>query len=128
MAKPPAITDAEWEVMSVLWDQSPLTANDVVDRLKGKKTWNPRTTKTLLNRLVRKQALAFTTQGNRYFYRPKVKREACVRTVSTTFIRRIFGGAVGPMLVQFVRESNLSASEIEQLKKLLDEKGGEPRR
>jgi BlaI family transcriptional regulator, penicillinase repressor len=127
MSNPPTISDAEWEVMTVLWDQSPLTANAVVERLKGRKAWNPRTTKTLLNRLVKKKALDFTTQGNRYLYRPRVKREACVRTESRSFIRRIFGGEVGPMLVQFVRQSDLSAAEIEQLKKLLDEKTGEQR-
>jgi BlaI family transcriptional regulator, penicillinase repressor len=124
MSNPPTISDAEWEVMTVLWDQSPLTANAVVERLEGRKAWSPRTTKTLLNRLVKKKALDFTTQGNRYLYRPRVKREACVRTESRSFVRRIFGGEVGPMLVQFVRKSDLSAAEIEQLKKLLDEKTG----
>jgi BlaI family penicillinase repressor len=127
MSKPPAISDAEWEVMTVLWDRSPLMANEVVERLKGRKVWNPRTTKTLLNRLVKKGALDFTTQGNRYLYRPRVKREACVRMESRSFVRRVFGGEVGPMLVQFVRQADLSAGEIEELKKLLDEKGDEPR-
>jgi BlaI family penicillinase repressor len=127
MSKSPSISDAEWEVMTVLWDQSPLKANEVVERLKGRKAWNPRTTKTLLNRLVKKGALDFTTQGNRYLYRPRVKREACVRTESGSFVKRVFGGAVGPMLVEFVRQADLSASEIEQLKRLLDEKGDEPR-
>ena len=66
----PTISDAEWEVMAVLWTTSPLTANEVVDRLEGRKTWSPRTVKTLLNRLVNKKALAYETRGNRYLYRP----------------------------------------------------------
>ena len=70
MADEPSITDAEWEVMNVLWDAAgPLAADEVVGRLAGRKSWSPRTVKTLLNRLIKKGPLAFEAEGKRYLYR-----------------------------------------------------------
>jgi BlaI family penicillinase repressor len=128
MAQPPAISDAEWDVMQVLWHAAePLTANDVVDRVPAKNRWNPRTVKTLLNRLVKKGALGFTAEGNRYHYFPRVTREACVRRESRSFLDRVFGGAAGPMLAHFVNEAPLSEEEIRRLRELLDRREGTER-
>jgi BlaI family penicillinase repressor len=126
MPKPPAISDAEWEVMQVLWEAAPLTANEVVDRVAGRKDWNPRTVKTLLNRLVNKGALGFEAEGKRYHYYPTVTRDACIRSESRSFLSRVFGGAVGPMLAHFVSEATLTADDIRQLRELLEcrERGG----
>jgi BlaI family penicillinase repressor len=123
MAKIPGISDAEWAVMNVLWAAADaLTANEVVEHLSGRTKWNPRTIKTMLNRLVRKGALAYQTQGNRYLYRPKVSREACVSAKSRSFAARVFGGAVGPMLAHFVDTADLTPQDIEQLKQVLARK------
>ena len=75
MAELPSISDAEWEVMNVLWGDSPLMASEVVARLAGRKGWSPRTVKTLLGRLAAKHALEFEARGKRYLYRPAVTRE-----------------------------------------------------
>lgn len=122
MTKLPKISDAEWMVMQVLWADSPRTANDVVEALGKRCGWSPRTIKTMLNRLVRKRALSFETEGKRYLYRPAVSREACVRDESRSFVDRVFGGKVGPVLAHFVEDAKLSPEEIEQLRRLLDEK------
>src|SRR3954470_4088858 len=123
MPKPPDISDAEWNVMQALWDAgAPLTANEVVDRVADRRGWNPRTVKTLLNRLVKKRALGFEAEGNRYRYYPLVTREECVRRESRSFLARVFGGATGAMLVHFVNESPLTPDEIGQLKRVLARK------
>jgi BlaI family penicillinase repressor len=120
----PAISDSEWDVMNVLWSAgSPLAANDVVERLAGVRDWSPRTVKTLLNRLINKGALAYEAEGKRYLYRPRVSREQCVREETRSFLSRVFAGAPGPMLLQFVAQAKLSPEEVEALKKLLDKKG-----
>ena len=124
MAKTPAITRAEWDVMDVIWQRSPIAASDVVDALVGRRAWNPRTVKTLLTRLVAKNALAFSVDGNRYLYRPKVKRDDCVERESQSFLSRIFAGRAGEMLCRFVDEVELTPDEIAQLRKRLDRKGG----
>ena len=123
MAKIPRISEAEWQVMDVLWSRSPLTASDVVDAIAAKSDWEPATIKTMLNRLVKKGALKFKSAGKRYLYAPAVSRDACVRTEGRSFLDRVFGGAAGPLIAHFVEDARLSKDEIEQLRRLLDRKG-----
>ena len=111
----PRISDAEWEVMNVVWDDHPIAASDVAARLSDQKEWSPRTVKTLLGRLVRKGALAFQVAGRHYLYRPKVSRERCVREESRSFVERVFGGRSSPLLVHMVREAELTPDEIAEL-------------
>ncbi len=122
MPKLPSISDAEWEVMHVLWQRETATAQEVHEALGGGRRWSPRTVKTLLSRLVKKAALRYEVEGKRYLYRPRVSREQCVRAESRSFIDRVLGGSASPLLVAFLRESKLSAHEIEELRALLDEK------
>lgn len=119
----PQISDSEWEVMSVLWARSPLAAQEVIAALAGRKRWNQRTVRTFVNRLVKKGAVSYTAEGNRYLYRPAVSREQCIHEESRTFMSRVFAGDAGAMLVQFVQQARLSAEEIRQLRKALEEKG-----
>ena len=117
----PAISDAEWEVMSVLWEAgTPFTAAQVVTRL-GRRG-SPRTVKTFLNRLLTKGAITAEPVGNRYLYRPRVTRDQCVRAETRSFLSRVFAGEAGPMVVQFVRQARLTPDEVAELKRLLDEK------
>ena len=122
MAGVPRITDAEWDVMNVLWEEHPLGATQVAERLADQKSWSPQTVKTLLGRLVRKGALGFLTVGRRYLYHPKVSRERCVREESRSFAERVFGGASSPLLVNMVREAELSQDDIDKLRRILGEK------
>ena len=116
----PQISDAEWDVMKVVWDRQPVPASDVVERLAAERGWAPRTVKTMLNRLVAKKALAYDVEGKRFLYRSTVKREACVRQESRSFLSRVFGGAVTPAVVHFLEHTKLTADEVEQLRKVLE--------
>ena len=123
MATTVGISEAEWQVMDAVWAGAPVTANEIVERLAGRADWNPRTIKTMLNRLVRKGALGFQAEGKRYHYEPKVSRAECVRAQSRSFLSRVFGGATGAALLHFVEEHDLTPEEIEQLKQVLKRKG-----
>ena len=122
MQTTPRISEAEWEVMRIAWGRGSVTAQAVVDAL-GHKEWSPRTVKTLLNRLVKKGALAFEARGKAYLYRPAVPMEKCVREESRSFLDRVFGGEAAPALAHFVKSAKLSAEEIKELRKILAEKG-----
>ncbi len=117
----PDISDSEWSVMTALWESSPQTASEVTRTLRPTMNWAENTVRTLLTRLVEKGALktAENASGTRTFI-PAVKREACVRAESQSFLDRIFGGAAKPLLVHFAENSKLTAEEVEELKKLLD--------
>ena len=127
MTKPPQVSDAEWEVMTVLWDSSPRTAAEVVEALSGRTTWAPKTIKTLLGRLVKKGALRFKEEGNRYLYRPVFPKERYVEEASKSFLDRVFGGKASPMLVHFVENAELSDEELRELRSMLDRKKEENR-
>ena len=124
MPTSPNISEAEWEVMRVVWDsgEDSITAQQVVDALSSRTDWSVRTIKTLLNRLVKKNALGFDEEGKRYRYWAKVTQEQCVRSESRSFLQRVFGGEAAPMLNYFVTHAKLSAEEIAQLKKILSKK------
>ena len=120
----PSISEAEWEVMKVIWEHHPLTANDVVERLQNRRDWHPRTIKTMLGRLTRKGALTFREEGNRYIYSPRVERQPCIREASRSFIDQVFGGTQASALIHFVEACDLSRDEIEELKTILEKKKG----
>jgi BlaI family penicillinase repressor len=120
MAKLPQISDAEWDVIKVLWDRGEASAQDVIEALAVGRNWRPQTVKTLLNRLVKKGAVAYAEEGRRFIYRPKVSRDAVVRAESRSFLSRVFDGAVTPALVHFLKLGNLSSADIEELKRTLD--------
>jgi BlaI family transcriptional regulator, penicillinase repressor len=123
MSATPQISDAEWEVMKVLWQQSPLTAGEVVEALSRSTHWRPRTIKTLLSRLVRKGAVRMSSEGRKHVYRPRVSQQACIRHESRSFLSRVFSGQAAPAIVHLLTHAKLSEQEIEQLKQVLDDGG-----
>ena len=116
------ISDAEWDVMQVVWSLKSATAADVIERLEPATGWSHRTIRTLLARLVQKGALSAEEEGHRHRYRPRITQERCVREAGQSFLEKIFSGDPAELLVHFVRNSQMSAEEIERLKQLLDEK------
>ncbi len=121
----PKISESEWLVMRVLWARSPLTANEVVERLTGKTEWKPKTVKTLIDRLMKKGAVKFEKEGRRYKYYPAVGRDECIATERKSFVRRVYGGTMKPMLAAFLEDAKLSADDISELKDILEQKAEE---
>jgi len=118
----PRISEAEWLVMQVFWSEPGLTANEVVQALRGKVTWNARTIRTLINRLLKKKALKYKKEGRKYHYFPAVSRQRCIKEERRSFVQRVYGGTVTPMLAAFIEETKLSRNDIKELKRMLDEK------
>jgi BlaI family transcriptional regulator, penicillinase repressor len=116
-----SISDAEWQVMNVIWDAQPLTAQEVVTRLEQQTQWAPPTIKTMLHRLVKKKILTYEEQGNRYVYRSRTRRSDCVRQAGRSFLQRVFDGEPASLLAHFMRSSKLTAEEIVQLRRILNE-------
>ncbi|MBW8015477.1 MAG: BlaI/MecI/CopY family transcriptional regulator [Planctomycetes bacterium] len=123
MQSRPKISDAEWQVMKVLWQKSPVTANEIVEKLTAETAWKPKTVRTLISRLTAKDAIGFDKTGRQYMYYPVLTEEECVRQETRSFMTRIRTGALKPMLAAFLEEENLSQEEIDELKCILDKKG-----
>ncbi len=119
-AKRPPISEAEWDVMHVLWSVEQATALEVVEALSERRSWSDRTVKTLLARLVKKRVVGYRSAGKRYQYRALVTRDECVERESSSFVERVLGGSVSPLIATFVRSGKLSKKEIRELRELLD--------
>jgi BlaI family penicillinase repressor len=116
------ISETEWEVMKVLWARSPLAAGEIVAALAATDpSWHPKTAGTLLNRLVKKGAVGFQREGRTHLYFPNAQEAECVSAASDSFLERVFGGSLTPMLAHFVQHRKLSAKERRELKRLLEE-------
>ncbi len=119
-----AISDAESLVMDVLWRGRPgMPAEEVIAALVSEQRWQEATIKTLLNRLLKKGALSASKDGRRYLYTAVLKREHWVSSESTSMLDRLFGGRVAPLVAHFGKHRKLSAADIAELKKLVEELG-----
>ena len=129
MKHAPGITETEWEIMRIVWGKNPIAASDIIERLaREDASWHPKTVRTLLARLVRKKALGYEAQGRAYVYKPLVTEKQCVAAETESFLDRVFGGALTPMLAHFVRQQKLSKKDLAELRALLEgqeEKGSD---
>jgi BlaI family transcriptional regulator, penicillinase repressor len=125
MCEKAPISDTEWLVMQVVWRRSPITATEVIEELAPRTTWKPKTVMTLLNRLVKKGNLAFHKKGRAYHYYPLRDQAHCVRAESRSFVQRVYGGALKPMLASFLEDADLSREDVEELKRILDRRAND---
>ncbi|HEX5952589.1 MAG TPA: BlaI/MecI/CopY family transcriptional regulator [Rhodanobacteraceae bacterium] len=117
----PAISEAESQVMEMLWKREPQGSDDLAVALRHGTGWHENTVRTLLNRLVRKGAVRAEREGRRYLYSPVLTREQWQSHESRSLLDRVFGGKVAPLLVHFSRNEKLSAKDVAELRKLVDQ-------
>ncbi len=118
------ISQAEWEVLNVLWEHPQATARDVCEVLSATKSWNQKTVGTFLTRLVEKGAVAVKTDGPAFRYRARTTRDKSIIRESESFLQRVFRGAAGPMLAHFCEQTELTPEEIVRLEEILRRKKG----
>ena len=115
------ISGAESQIMEALWDRGPLTAEELVQSVGPAQGWGEATVKTLVNRLLKKGAIASRRADGRTLYAPLVARDEYVTAESQGLLDRLFGGELAPMVAHFARRRALSDEEKARLRRLLDE-------
>jgi BlaI family transcriptional regulator, penicillinase repressor len=115
------ISGAESHIMDALWTKGPLTAEELVAEVGPAQSWGEATVKTLINRLLKKKALASAREGGRARYRPIVTREDYVTGESQGLLDRLFGGEVAPLVAHYARHRALSPEELKRLKRLISD-------
>lgn len=115
------ISEAEHSVMEVLWEESPLTAQEVAERVPAERGWSANTVKTLLGRLLAKNVIGHEEEGRRYRYRPLVARNDYVEGESRKFIDRLFGGKLTPLVAHLAERDALTDQDIAEIEALLRE-------
>lgn len=117
----PKISNAEWEVMKIIWKHPEITSINIIKELKDTAEWKPATVKSLINRLLNKKAIGFNKLSNEYLYFPIVSEDEYIKLESHSFINRVFNGSVKSMLLTFVESKEISETDIEELKNILNQ-------
>lgn len=127
----PQISEAEFEVMKVVWQHAPISTNEITDHLVKTTTWSPKTIQTLIKRLVTKGALTYEKQSRVFVYTPLVDEDEYIDHESNSFLKRFYNGNLSAMLSAYLDHDRLSENEIDTLRSLLskntkktDKKGG----
>lgn len=127
MNKLPQISEAEFEVMKVIWKYAPISTNEITEKLLQTTNWSPKTIQTLIKRLVTKGALTYEKQSRIFIYTPVVKESEYIGQESSSFLNRYYDGDITAMVSAYIENDKLSESELDTLRMLLSqkqEKGG----
>ena len=119
MVKPPKISDAELQVLQILWDESPLSATDLAARVGPANGWGLATVKTLLSRLLAKGAIEANAEGRRFNYRPAIEREAVAGRQAGKLVERLFGGRISPLVAQLAEQRDIDPEDLAELEALV---------
>lgn len=122
MSTLPQISEAEFEVMKIVWKHAPISTNEITEKLVKTTTWNPKTIQTLIKRLVTKGALSYQKEGRVFVYTPLVKENEYISQESNSFLARYYDGNLISMLSAFLENDKLTETEIDSLRSLLSEK------
>lgn len=122
MRELPQISEAEFEVMKVIWKYAPINTNEITEKLTQTTNWSPKTIQTLIKRLVSKKALTYEKQSRVFVYTPLIKEDEYIRRESNTFLNRFYGGNITSMLASYIEDDKLSETEIDTLRSFLSEK------
>lgn len=123
----PQISEAEFEVMKIVWKYAPVSTNEITEKLLQTTTWSPKTIQTLIKRLVTKSALTYEKRSRMFIYTPVVKEDEYISQESSSFLNRYYDGDITAMVSAYIENDKLSKSELDTLRTLLSqrqEKGG----
>ncbi|APC39050.1 BlaI/MecI/CopY family transcriptional regulator [Clostridium estertheticum] len=121
MYKMSKISNAEWEIMKIIWNNSEISSINIIKELKDKSEWKPATVKSLINRLLNKNIIGFNKLGYEYLYYPLVSEDDCIKLESFSFVNRVFNGSIKSMLLTFAQSDELSKLDIKDLKDILNQ-------
>lgn len=115
----PQISEAEFEVMKIVWKHAPINTNEITDRLTKTTKWSPKTIQTLIKRLVTKGALSYEKESRVFVYTPLIDEKEYIGQESHSFLKRYYDGDITAMLSAYIEDDKLSATEIDTLRSLL---------
>ncbi len=118
---PERISEAELAVLEVLWEHPGASASEVCKCVCEQRDWTLATVKTLLSRLVQKQAIAAQPDGRRYLYSPVIERADYVGGESRRLLDRLFGGRAASLVAHLAEAEALTRDDLAEIEKLVKE-------
>lgn len=122
MDKLPQISEAEYEIMKVLWEEYPLSTNEICNRVQKTHTWNQKTIHTLLTRLYNKQVISYEKRGRMYHYFPIISQTKYLEQENHHFLDRFYNGKAVPMLSALLSNEDISDSDLQEMYTLIHSK------
>lgn len=122
MSHLPQISEAEYEVMKIVWQYAPISTNEVTEHLTKTTNWKPKTIQTLLKRLVNKNVLTYEKQGRVFVYTPLIAEPDYLRQESNSFLNRFYNGNITAMLSSYLENDRLSEEDLASLREILSRK------
>jgi len=116
---PEELTEAEWAIMKVVWEQEPCTAGTVQETLAETKAWAYSTVKTTMDRMADKGFLAIERIRNLQLFRATMSEVDAKRAEFRKMLKRAFDGAMTPMMQFLIEHEDLSKDEAAQLRQLV---------
>ena len=125
MSALPQISEAEYEVMKIVWKYAPINTNEITEKLLATSSWSAKTIQPLIKRLVNKGVLTYEKNSRVFVYTPVVKESEYISQESNSFLNRYYDGDITAMLSAYIQNDKLSKTEIETLRALLSKRGGD---
>ena len=122
MEKLPQISEAEYEIMIILWTEYPLSTNEVCYRAQKSHNWNQKTIHTLLSRLTAKHVLSYEQRGRMYYYYPLISQKKYLEQENHLFLNRFYNGKIAPMLSSLLSDTKLTDTELKDLYDIINSK------
>ncbi len=116
------LSNLEWEIMEVLWAASPLAASEVHERVPERHTCHVKTVRSLLDRMLRKEAVKREKKHGVWVFVPAIEREACIARESRSFLQRFFSAQPVPLIAHLVQNDMLSDEDLDELRALIDKR------
>lgn len=114
------LTDAEWNVLEILWSGARFSLGEITAALQPVNGWSKNTVYTYLTRMEKK-GLVTIDRSLHQPYAAQVTRDDCARQERDELLSRVYGGAAGDLIAAFLKESRISQQEVDRLRGLLDE-------
>ena len=116
------VTDAEWKIMEVLWDQSPRTMTEITAVLEPLTGWTRHTVITLLKRMLDKGSVSMDDSGRAKKYTPLISREEASREETHKFLSHVFKGKASLLVSHLVDAGDLSEDDLRQILDVIQDK------
>jgi predicted transcriptional regulator len=119
--KPPKLTDAELEIMHVVWELDDATVREVHERLNQRRALAYTTVMTMMNILEEKGHLTRHKQGRAYRYEPVRPKSQVISGMVDDFVGKVFEGSARPLVLGLVKERKLSEGDLEEIARMIRE-------
>lgn len=116
----PPLSDAQLEIMRVVWDRGEVAVGEVWDVLTQQRPIARNTVQTVISRLAQKGWLKHRKQGRAFLYRATAARDATVRGMVRRLVDTVFSGSAEGLVLAMLEGRSLSREEADRIRKLID--------